>query len=173
MADDTAEAKPEEQKPKSKLPMKTLMVILGVILLEGGTIGVFWKMKGGPEPAEATDPIAETQENPNKDVVEVVIIDDMSADNYKLGKTRMVISFQVAAKAQRSREQKLMAVLEQNAIQIKDSVRVLVSDADPAQIRDGKLEVIKREIKTGVERIIGEGYIEEILLPQWQSYNAD
>ena len=36
-----------------------------------------------------------------------------------------------------------------------------------------KLEVIKRGIKTHIEEIIGEGLIEEILLPVWQSYTAE
>ncbi len=48
---------PEEQKTKSKLPLKTIIIILAVLLLEGGTIAVFMVFKGGPTTAEGTNPI--------------------------------------------------------------------------------------------------------------------
>ena len=171
-----AEEKPannEEQKPESKLPMKAIIVVLGILLLEGAMISIFWVTKGGPAPAEASDPINQTQETPNKDMVEVILASDMSVDNYSLGKTRIVITLQVAAKTARSKETQLKEAVGNHNTEIRDTIRVSLSSADPTDLKDAKLEVIKREIKTGVELIIGSGLIEEILLPIWQSYTAD
>lgn len=56
----------EEQKPKSKLPLKMILIVAGVLLLEGGVVSMFWVMKGGPDPAEATSPIEGTHEIPSK-----------------------------------------------------------------------------------------------------------
>ena len=163
----------EEQKPKSKLPIKTLMVIAGIMLLEGGTISVFMVAKDGPEPAAATDPIADTAEGPNIDMVEVELTGNMTVDNYSLGKTRMVITLEVVAKTAKEKQEQLKQAVDEHKTEIKDTVRQLVSAAEPTDIRDSSLEVIKREMKTGTERIISKGLIEEILLPVWQSYTAD
>jgi len=172
MADETT-PNSDEQKPKSKLPMKTLLVVLGVMFLEGAAISVFWVVKGGPAPAEATDPIAETIQGPNKDMVEVELTGTMTVDNYSLGKTRMVITLEVVAKTERANQEQLKQAVDEHKTEIKDTVRELVSAAEPTDIRDSSLEVIKREIKTGTEKIIAENLIEEILLPVWQSYTTD
>ena len=173
MAED-APANSAEQKPKKKLPIKTIIVILSVMLLEGGTITFFKVAHDGPQPAQATDPIAPTEKAPGKDMVEVVLADNMNVDNYSMGaKARLVITLEVVARAQRTDEPQLTQSVTDNGTAIKDKIRTMVSSAEPTHIRDAKLEVIKREIKTGVETIIGEGIIKEILLPVWQSYPAD
>ena len=88
-------------------------------------------------------------------------------------KARLVITLEVVARAQRVDEPQLTVSVTDNGTAIIDRIRTMVSSAEPSHIRDPKLEVIKREIKTGVETIIGEGLIQDILLPIWQSYPAD
>ena len=163
----------EEQKPKSKLPIKTLLIILGVLLLEGGTIFVFMVSKGGPQPAEATDPVAETEETQNNLLAEVSLVEDFSVDNYVGGKTRIVVTMEISAKVEKSNQEKLQLLVDENKKEIMDSIRTLVASAQPDQIKDPKKQVMKREIKIGVEKIIGEGLIERILTPAWQSYPTD
>ncbi|MCH9021933.1 MAG: hypothetical protein IID32_04140, partial [Planctomycetes bacterium] len=72
----------EEQKPKSKLPLKMILIVAGVLLLEGGVVSMFWVMKGGPDPAEATLEIGETREIASKGFAEVVLAESFQVDNY-------------------------------------------------------------------------------------------
>lgn len=172
MAEETP-AKDDIQKLKSKLPIKAMIILLAVMLLEGATISVFFVMKGGPKPAEGSDPIAETEKNVNNNYAEVVLVQDFQVDNYMAGRSRMIVTLEVAAKVEIANKEKLDMSVNDHRKEILNSVRVLVSSAQPDQIKDPKLEVIKRKIKNGIEEIVGEGMIQEILMPIWQTYVAD
>lgn len=170
MADDTQEKK---DQPKAKLPLKTLIIIAAVLVLEGGLISMFWILKGGPAPAEATDPITQTEQNVNNNFAEVVMAKDFQVDNYMAGRTRMIVTIEVAAKVEGVNKEKLQKEVDEHSKEILNCIRILISSAQPDQIKDPRLEVIKRGIQKGVEEIVGEGIIQEILLPVWQTYITD
>ncbi len=172
MAED-APVTPEEQKAKSKLPLKTILIILAVLLLEGGTITVFMVLKGGPTAAEGTNPIEGDTQVDLKEFAEVTLADSFNVDNYMGGKTRLVITMEVCAKVAKEKGDEFKAIVEAHKTEIKDTIRSFVASAHPDQIKDPKLQVIKREIQTSVEKIVGEGMIQEILVSSWQSYTAD
>ena len=164
---------PEEQKTKSKLPLKTILIILAVLLLEGGTITIFMVSKGGPSPAEGTNPIAGDTQIDQKEYAEVILAESFNVDNYMGGKTRLVITMEVCAKVAKDKGEDFKGLVDSHKTEIKDTIRTLVASTQPDQVKDPKLQVIKREIQTGVEKIIGEGLIQEILISSWQSYPAD
>jgi len=172
MAEDT---QPTQERPSSnyKMPLKTLIILLLVFLIEGGTISLFFVMRGGPNPAEGTDPIEDTQTTQQNKYAEVVLVQDFQVDNYMAGRTRMIVTLEVAAKVELTNKEKLDQNVSEHSKEILNSVRILVSSAQPDQIKDPKLEVVKRKIKSGVEEIVGEGLIEEVLLPVWQVFISD
>ncbi len=172
MAEETP-VKDDIQQVKGKLPLKAMMILLAVMLLEGAAVSVFFVMKGGPKPAEGSDPIAETEKNVNNNYAEVMLVQDFQVDNYMAGRSRMIVTLEVAAKVESANKEKLTISVDEHRKEILNSVRVLVSSAQPDQIKDPKLEVVKRKIKSGIEEIVGEGMIQEILLPVWQAYIAD
>jgi flagellar basal body-associated protein FliL len=165
--------KPQEQKPKPKLPLKTIIVILGVLLLEGGTVSIFMVMRGGPQQAGATDPIEGVATEPKIQRVEVAIAEDFSVDNYVSGRTRTVITLGISAKVDKSHADLFKTYVTENQAEILDCIRNLISSASPDHLRDPLKQVVKRDLKAAIEQIVGEGYINEILLPSWQSYEAD
>ena len=173
MAEDAPPVTPEEQKPKSKLPLKTILIIVGVIALEGGTIVGFKIFSGGAKPAQGSDPIDGSVQAQNKEMAEINLAENFSVDNYLGGKARFVITMSVSARVDTEKMEEFTKLAEVNKAKILDSIRFLVSSAQPAHIKDPKLEVLKREIKIGVEKITGEGIIQEILVSNWQSYDAD
>ena len=172
MADDAPTT--EEQNQKPKLPLKMLLIILGIFLLEGGAISMFWVLRGGsPKLAEATNPIEQTQQTPGKDVAEVILAESFSVDNYPGGRARIIVTLEVAAKVEKGNKNRLTLLVKEHKTEIMDNIRSLVSSAQPEHLKDPQLQVIKRKIKAGMEKIVGEGLIEEILLPTWKSYAQD
>ena len=165
----------DEQKAKPKLPLKTILVILGVLVLEGGTIGVFMTVNKGPKPSEASNPIESTSETANTDMAEIQVVESMQIDNYTQGRSRMLVTLGVSVKVDKSRQETLVSLLAEHATEIKDRIRSLISSASPDDIKkDPKLQVIKREIKVNIEKIIGqEDCIEEILIPSLQAFTVD
>jgi len=150
-----------------------MLILLSVMLLEGAVVSVFFVMKGGPRPAEGSDPIAETETSVNNNYAEVMLVQDFQVDNYMAGRSRMIVTLEVAAKVESTNKEKLEQSVSGHSKEILNAVRVLVSSAQPDQIKDPKLEVIKRKVKSCVEEIVGEGMIKEILMPIWQTYVAD
>jgi len=174
MPEEVVEKKEEVQKEKPKFPKKTILIVLGVLLLEGSTIALFVMLKGGePAPAAATDPIEQTQQSLSDNLAEVVLIENASVDNYVGGKTKMIITLQVAAKVESANKDKLDAKVKEHKNEIMNTARVVVSSATPTEIRDPKIQVIKRQLQVEIEKTIGEGLIKEVLLPVWSTYVAD
>jgi len=164
------------QKPKGKLPLTTILVVLGVLVLEGGAISTFFIMRGGkPGAAEATNPIEQTRESQNKGLIEVSVVDSFQVDNHKLGgKSKLVVTLDLVIKVEKVNEEMLQDLIKDHKSEILNAVRVVISSAQPEQIKDDpQLEIIKRELKANIEKIIPEGLITEILLPRWTSFVND
>jgi flagellar basal body-associated protein FliL len=165
------EPKTEEIKPKSKLPFKTIIVIAAVVLMEGGTI-VLLKSSHTPQPVEASDPIVEVQESPNSGSAEIALADG-SVDNYVSGRSFIRVTLEVSAKVKKENQAKLTELVTAHKTEIRDRVRYLVSSSQPEDLKDPKLQVVKRQVKSDMEKIVGEGLIEDVLLPVWQLYTME
>lgn len=162
-----------EQKPKSKLPLKMIIVMASVFLIEGGVISMFWMMRGGPDPAEATSSIGQTQEYSREGLAEIQLAESFQVDNYMKGSsTRTMVTLEVFAsylegEGEDSNVEKVTLLVEKHRSEIRDRIRTIVASAKPNDLTDPNLEVIKRIIKSEIEKIIGEDYLQEILLPKW------
>jgi len=150
MAEETL-ATEEEQKPKSKLPLKMILIIAGVLLLEGGVVSMFWIMKGGPDPAEATMEIGKTKEIPSKGFAEVMLAESFQVDNYMQGRTRTMVTLEVYARVEKAKFDELTELAGNHSKELRDRIRTLISSAQPNDLKDPNLEVIKRMVKDAAE----------------------
>lgn len=167
-------AAPAEQKPKPKFSQKTLIIMGAVMLLEGGGISLIFMLSKSPAPAHGSDtPIVETQQDSKTLAAEVVLMERSSVDNYNAGRGRTMITLEVSAKVGQDKKDKLAETLKNHSTEIRDAIRTLVSQAVLDNLRDPKLQVIKREIKASMELILGENAIDEILVPSWHCYSTD
>jgi hypothetical protein len=78
-----------------------------------------------------------------------------------------VVDCEVVAKAQDGKTEQLAGLVTQNDIKIKDSVRSVIAQAKLYQLTDPKLEFITSEVGKKMEKIVGNGTISKILIPQW------
>ena len=163
-----------EQKPKGKLPLKTIIMIAAVVAMEAGTV-IGFKMMHEKEvkPADASTPIAQTETATTREMTEITLCENTSVDNYISGNSRTVVTLEVVARIETAKKEQVTKLIEDNSTQLKDRIRTLVASSQPDHIRDPRLQVIKREIKMEIDKIIGEGHIDEVLIPVWQSYNQD
>jgi flagellar basal body-associated protein FliL len=165
------EPKTEEIKPKPKIPLKTIIVIAAVTLMEGGTIATF-KLMHKPQVVEASDPIVQVEENPNKDSAEIALADG-NVDNYVSGRSFIRVTLEVHAKVKKEKQTQLNELVTAHKTEIRDRIRYLVSSSQPEDLKDPKLQVVKRQIKSDIEKVVGDGLIEDILLPIWQLYTME
>ena len=107
-----------------------------------------------------------------KAFAEVVLAKDYKVVNYTVGRSRMMITMEVAAKVKSEQKEQLEAEVKEYNKEILNAIRIVVAGANPDDIkRDPRLQVIKRDIRTGVENIVSEGLVKEILIPVWQPYS--
>jgi flagellar basal body-associated protein FliL len=168
----TAEANDAEQVPAKKLPLKMIIVVAGVLLLEGLTIGVFM-MISDPAMSQATNPIEAMVEPAENNAAEVLLVDEQQVDNYTQGRTRMLVTFRIYVKTRKDQQEKLEELVDKHSTEIRDRIRLLVASASPENVRDPMLQVIKRDVKVSLEKILPADMIEEVLIPNWQSMETD
>ncbi len=171
MPEEAAESA-EVQKPKSKLPIKAILIVLGVILLEAGTV-TFFKVINKPKVSEGSSAIEDNKDLPNEDIVEVVLVEQQSVDNYTGSNTKYVVTLDVVAKVKSENQEKLTGQIGKHSKEIMNSVREVISGAQLVEIKDPHTEVIRRSILSRVEEIIGDGMIESIMTPAFTSYASD
>ncbi len=173
MADETPVTNKEQAPEKKKFPLKVVIIILGILFMEGGSFVAFKMFFGGPKPAAATEAIADTKKDVKQQMAEVVLAKDFRVDNYVTGRVHTMITLNAVAKTKQENQAKLDAQVKEHANEILSTIREIVAQASPDQIKDPKLEVIKRQIKAGVDTIVGKDLVTNVLLPVWQLYTAD
>ena len=66
-------------------------------------------------------------------------------------------------------EEKTKAILTQRAALIKDRIRTIIAQSDPEKLGGGSepgLETLRRQVKYQLDEILGEGIIDEVVVPK-------
>ena len=103
---------------------------------------------------------------------EVALCEKMRVENWYSYHTCYVVNCSVFAKAKKSRRDDLAALVKQHDGLIKDKLRSVIASVNPEDIKDPHLEVVKRKLKYTMDGIVGNGLMEEILIPEWMSFRS-
>jgi flagellar basal body-associated protein FliL len=99
--------------------------------------------------------------------VELAVV-DFRAPNKQAGRIFLydvTIVVQIRAEA----EEKTKAILTERAALIKDRIRTIIAQSDPEKLGGGSepgLETLRRQVKYQLDEIVGEGIIDEVLVPR-------
>jgi flagellar basal body-associated protein FliL len=168
----------------TKLPV----LVGGVMLIEAAVLfGVFKMMSKGPANAEGAELHADAGGNgESKDGAlgegedaapeqgELLAV-EFRAPNKKTGRTFLYdVAIYVSVKGEKIEEMKKM--LEQRKALITDRVRTIIAQSDPEKLGGGSepgLETLRRQVKFHLDEILGEGAIEEVLVPRCIPFRTD
>jgi flagellar basal body-associated protein FliL len=73
-------------------------------------------------------------------------------------------------------EAKVTETLKSRAALIKDRIRTIISQIDPEKLGGGQepgLETLRRQVKHQLDEILGEGIIDEVLVPKCIPFRTD
>ena len=170
-----------------------VMVLEAVILFAG-----FKFLGGGPKPANAVDFAqddsghgdhdggghgdgghgegggANKKANDKDRLVELNVV-DIKAPNTQNGR-RFIYDMIVFVTVKVDFEQKVKDKIKASDALIRDRMRTIVAQMDPDKLGGGSepgLETLRRQIKTQLEIIIGDGMIDEVLVPRCIPFRAD
>jgi flagellar basal body-associated protein FliL len=109
-----------------------------------------------------------------KKSVEIELL-SMKAPNKISGRTFLYdVSMFVSTKG--ANLEKIQATIKDREALIKDRVRTIIAQSDPEKLGGGSepgLETLRRQVKYQLDEIVGEGLIDEVLVPRCIPYRTD
>jgi flagellar basal body-associated protein FliL len=180
---DAADSKGGEKeggKAAGGLMAKTPVLLAGVMLVEAVVLFAGFKfVAGGPRHADAADVKGEHGEGggdaaakaqaaeKDKKPVEIPLV-DFRATNKVRGRTLWVdVSIFVVTRGEN--EEKVRKAIKDREALIKDRVSTIIRQSDPEKLSGGAepgLETLRRQVKFQLDEIVGEGVIDEVLVPR-------
>lgn len=173
---------------------KTPVLLGGVMIIEAVVLFAGMKFLGaGAHPAAAATAELTTDDGnaagaegkegeaagPNKKVdkkkpVEIPVV-DFRAPNKLTGKT-FIYDVSIFAVTKYEYADRLTAILKDRDALVKDRIRTIVAECDPDKLGGGSepgLETFRRQVKYQLDEIVGDGMIDEILVPRCMPFRAD
>ena len=178
-------AAPEKAAPKGGVLGRTPVLLGTVMLIEAAVLFAGFKvLGGGPKSAAGAELATVDPHDPHspggkgaadkKRPVELLVV-DFKAPNKASGRTFLVdVSIYVVTRG--DREQQVRDTLKEREALIKDRVRTIIAQSDPEKLTGGSepgLETLRRQVKYQLDTILGEGVIEEVLVPKCIPFRTD
>jgi flagellar basal body-associated protein FliL len=174
---------------KAGLITRTPVLLGTVMLLEAMVLFAGFKILGGGSPSSAAGAeLASTEgddghgdshsgggkTSAQKKAVELLVL-DFKAPNKASGRTFLYdVAIYVVTKAEH--EKQVKDTLKEREALIKDRIRTIIAQSDPEKLTGGSepgLETLRRQVKYQLDIILGEGVIEEVLVPKCIPFRTD
>ena len=179
---DPAPAAPDKAAPRSGVLGKTPVMLGTVMLIEAAVLFAGFKMLGGGSPRAAAgadlvtiDPHANDKGAADKKRAVELLVLDFKAPNKASGRTFLCdVSIYVVTRG--DKEKQVKDALKEREALIKDRIRTIIAQSDPEKLTGGSepgLETLRRQVKYQLDIILGEGVIEEVLVPKCIPFRTD
>jgi flagellar basal body-associated protein FliL len=106
---------------------------------------------------------------------EVHVVDDFRSPNKVSGHTYFY-DVSIVALTKGDSADKVKATIEARGSLIKDRLRTIIAQSDPEKLGGGSepgLETFRRQVKFQLDEIVGEGLIDEVLVPKCIPFRTD
>ena len=186
---ETPPAAPEKSPATGGLLGRTPVLLGTVMLLEAAVLFAGFKMLGGGGPSTAAGAELATEgddshgdghggkggkSSDKKKQVELLVV-EFKAPNKASGRTFLYdVAIYLVTKAEQ--EKHVKDTLKEREALIKDRIRTIIAQSDPEKLTGGSepgLETLRRQVKYQLDIILGEGVIEEVLVPKCIPFRTD
>ena len=166
---------------------KTPVLLTGVMLVEAVVLFAGIKFLGGGPSAASAEAAMVGQPGPNgkplpgapvmpdkRKTVEVAVV-DLRATNKVSGRT-ILFDVSIFVVTSGDNAEKVKAMIGERGALIKDRVATIIRQSDPEKLGGGSepgLETLRRQVKYQLDEIVGEGLVEEVLVPRCIPFRAD
>jgi flagellar basal body-associated protein FliL len=160
---------------------KTPVLLGGVMLVEAIVLFAGFKFLGGGHPQQASGSELVTESSgergeggegksgggDKRKVMELEVL-SFRAPNKLSGRTFLYdVSIYVVAKSEN--EKRIKETIEARKALITDRIRTIIAQTDPEKLGGGSepgLETLRRQVKYQLDQIVGDGLIDEVLVPR-------
>ncbi len=172
--DETTEQSKDEGK-KKKLPLKTILVVLGLLIGEAVVVVGVVSTLGGPSEVQG-EGVEIVEDDGTNQLQEVLIVNDRFP-NHQTGRVWLwELELQIKVKAKN--KEKIETMLEERAAEIKTGVSQIMRTAHHNHLKEPNLDTITRQLTDYLERTFGrdgdgEERIVNVLIPKCVGFPAD
>jgi flagellar basal body-associated protein FliL len=192
-----AEKKPEAAPPAAAghgdkkggggLLSKTPVLVGGAMVIEAVVLLVgIWIFKGStPKTAQGADKIEGVTKNAEGEIVAApdtdkkrpveIPVADFRALNRRSGQT-FLYDVSIVASTKAEYEEQVKKKIADRGNLIRDRIRTIIAESDPDKLGGGSepgLETLRRQVKYQLDEIVGEGLIDEVLVPKCIPFRTD
>ena len=155
---------------------KTPVLLGGVMIIEAVVLFAGMKFLGAgaaPTSAATLELSAEGEggeaaAGTEKGKTAFLIVVEFKAPNKRDGRT-FLYDVKIAAEVKADHTEKVKETLKDREALIMDRVRTIIAQSDPEKLGGGSepgLETLQRQVKHQLDEIVGEGMIEQIVIPR-------
>jgi flagellar basal body-associated protein FliL len=140
---------------------------------EGGEKGEKGEKGEGEKKSEGEKGEKGKPSNPKKPV-EIQVV-EFRAINKARGQP-LLFDVSIFAVTKGANEEKVRQTIKDRDALIKDRIRTIIAQSDPEKLGGGSepgLETLRRQVKYQLDEIVGDGMIEEVLVPRCIPYRAE
>ena len=157
------------------MAIEAVVLLAGIWISEGNTPKAAAGAEvAGLKPAEGAEGAATPAETDKKRPVEVPVA-DFRALNRRSGQTFLYDVSIVATSKAESEDQVKKKIADRGNL-IRDRIRTIIAESDPDKLGGGSepgLETLRRQVKFQLDEIVGEGLIDEVLVPKCIPFRTD
>jgi hypothetical protein len=109
-----------------------------------------------------------------KSTIEINVLDFKALN--KLGGRAFLYDVSIFARTRAEHQQRVTDTIKANEALIKDRIRTIIAQSDPEKLGGGSepgLETLRRQVKYQLDEIVGEGLIDEVLVPKCIPFRTD
>ena len=171
------EAEAEVESERKKLPLRLIMLIGGVLVVEAGVIIGAMMLFGGPPQVEATEMTVTLDAPEDEKIVEVLVLDGRLPNN-KSGITYLY-GTEIYVQVKKRFAEQVTEELEQFRNEIKADITAIWRTSDPQHFQEPKLESLTRKVQAlladrfGVDQQSSEPIISKCVIVMGMGFRID
>ncbi len=172
-----AEAQQSEgEEKKSKIPMKAIIIVASILILEGIGITTAFMIAGKPSPVQADPAALDAEALANQQVEELVVSDKFP--NSKMGRTYLYDT-EVYILLRRKHRDRVMNDMQNMNVRVSSEIATIFRSIDPLLLEEPTLATLRRQIKAKMDEMFGKDeqtgqpLVEEVLIRKCTRFRAD
>lgn len=178
MADKKPDAAPaadkaaEQAPPKKKLPIKTIGIVAGIMIVEA--VAVFMLLgSGAPKASHGETPAAELHDDDSEKTSEIELVTD-KFQNMTTGQA-WVWQISIFLQVKNKNSERVEEVLEQRRAEIREGLLQIIGKARHTQLTEPEKQTLSRQIASFLERldgmtVDGKSVIERVIFADCRGY---
>lgn len=159
---------------KKKLPIKTLIVILAVMVVEGAALVVVLGMLG-PKQSQAQIEPKHLEDDESEQTQEIELVSE-KFQNLTTGRV-WIWDVEIYVQVKNKNAEAVEQILTRRKAEINEQVNQVFSRAQHAQLKEPERQTILRQITALMEKIVpgqdGKPLIERIIIPRCRGFPTD